>query len=1230
VLFVAFATLAGLAIGGAAGWILAWDPLGETARLSLVFGGGGAIAGAVVSLYARQRLAPAIGGRLSRLLTVAVGVPTLLLAVYLARFVAVFAAGAVPIWPFLLTLVILVAGAALGAVVVLAPIALLLSAVVGRNRPLPPRWRRRVAAEWFGSAMVLAFMGYMPEDGYRSLWFMLQEPRRSPWYEARQHLFSDVLSGSRCDVLVVPAEAGARSVDRTARDAITYMLAAQVADRTGLCVVDPDLARRALGEHLRRFDDAAVAALADRVGAKWMLRTEATITRDGQAFSLALRPAARNPDGGWAPAGQVTWPRLTWSDHVPPEIAAWRELPAAIAKLPIPSRSAAPGAGSNGRRKLPSDPAELAADTGDARDRAAGLQVLAAYAPHYLPEARTLWLRSLVALRHAETTDPEVQTLAARAWLGLGRRGYAERIVSPVQAPEGRLVLALTQGDLTGALEIADSVTSPWAALTDRVGIERLRWLYDQEAGANERRGAVEGTLPVYKALVHHGLGTQDWGHAEAAHLAAGELARLGVADKWVAARTHLLHVLSRVRWFAWIHRLRPDQAGTTEMLYAPAWRSHAADWRSEPIDRASRRDLVEVLFAINRASAFDDLETRLNRQALPDAALEEAAALAPALRRHPAIVAQATLAAFRSGGSDATWFDRLLQSAAREIAQRQLAFEDAYSAIGEHLEMGYGISANWRDEPASPWQLVTRARQLAARSETRAEASRLYARAADASPVRFDYLRYGTDLLAEEDRDRLRAELLAGLGARFRGNPARIALENAMVDGWDDPARELAFLMQQIDAGATDWRTSVRAATVLLRQQQPHDARRVLEQWLARNEGRENPVMLSNHAGEAASLFWGIGEVALGKVFAEASASRQTGAWRAIRAERLLATLDHEWKSAAQIERSLHERYEDFTALAIGTWYDVIAGNTDVDADLRTILQRDRTAWSGRIKTATWRRAGGDAAATRQAIESFRFPVTENQTQEWLRAWLAIEALLVDRIPTADDLDLIRKVAGASQQVHASIARGYAALRSGDHDTAVRLLRPLYPSSRSPDAMSEVWNYALPPLVQALVKAGQVDEARRLLEDRRHLGWLDAYYYQGKALVAHAEGRPDAAVQALWEALVKLPSFGAIPMPPPYQLLETVETLYLQSQDKRYLVLLRDLATRSSRTWPTSWAHAFIALYAEEPSVRAEAAAVALRLDPRSARLAKVPEEILDDAKVRLRERNPLMGTER
>jgi hypothetical protein len=91
-----------------------------------------------------------------------------------------------------------------------------------------------------------------------------------------------------------------------------------------------------------------------------------------------------------------------------------------------------------------------------------------------------------------------------------------------------------------------------------------------------------------------------------------------------------------------------------------------------------------------------------------------------------------------------------------------------------------------------------------------------------------------------------------------------------------------------------------------------------------------------------------------------------------------------------------------------------------------------------------------------------------------------------------------------------------------------------------------------------------------------------------------------------------------------------TAEELYRQSQDKRYLALLQDLAARSARSWPTSGSHAFIARYAEEPSVRAEAAAVAPCLDPKSARLASVPAAILEDARALLQKSNSLQEKRR
>jgi hypothetical protein len=1230
--FVAFATLAGFVLGGVAGWLLAWDPLGETARLWLVFGGGGALSGLVVSLYSRQRLSPALGGRYARLLTVLLGAPTLVAAVYLARYVFIFAAGAEPLWPALLTLVILVAGAALGAVVVIVPIALFLSATLTRSRPQPSGWRRRVTTEWFGSAIVLAFMGYMPEDGYRSLWFMLQEPRRSTWYDARQELFSDVLSGSRCDILVVPTEAGPRSVDRIGRDAITFMLAARVADRTGLCVTDPDLARRALGEHRRRFEDSAVEALAKRVDAKWILRTEANLTRDGQAFTLSLRTTARDASGQWAPATETRWQRLPWSDESPPEQAAWRELAPAVAKLPIPARSPATAAvpAPKARSGVPPDPTGLAVDTGDARERAERLQLLAAYTPQNMPEARALWLRSIVALRNADSNDPEVRMRSARAWLALGRRLVAESLVTPIETPEARSVLALSQGDLPGSMEAATSVTSPWSALIDRIALERLRWWYNQNAGAEDRRTELLSAMPRYKAFFHHELGTEDWDHGEAAALVAEELAHLGVSDSLVNARTYVLRALTRIPWLAWVRRLYPNQAGSTELLFEPAWRTHAEEWRRESIDRVSRRDLVEVLFAINRSAAFGDLATRLTKQGLPDAGLTEVSALEPALRRHPAILSQYTVAASQAGGPDAGWFDSLHRGAAFEIARKQLAFEDAYSPIGEYLADKHNIAIDWRDEPEAPAQLVARANGLWRHSETREEAKRLYVRAGNTSTVRFEYLRHATELSPEEDRERARAEMLAGLGTRFRGHPSRTSLENMVVDGWDDPARELAFLQQQMDTGANDWRTRTHAASVLLRMRRPHDARRMLEEWLTGHQQTENTVVLSNYAGEAAAMFWEAGEVALGRLFAEWSDGYQSGSWRAIRTARLLAVFDQDWNAAARVERRLYDRYDDFNGLAIAIWFEQIMGKSDVDADLRTALREDRTGWPARIQAARLRMAGGDAAATRKAIEAWRFPEVDAETQEWMRSWLAIESLTVDRVPSTEDLELIRNASGSTAQVHASIARGRAAQRSGDPEAALRLLRPVYPSSRSEEAISQMWGYALPPLVSALVKSGRLDEVRQLLDDRRHVGYVDSHYYLGKALVAHAQGQQEQAVQALWEAFVDVPAFGSMPMPPHYLVHETAEDLYLQSQEKRYLALLQDLAVRSARTWPTSWAYAFIAKYAEEPSVRTEAAAVALYLDPKSVRLASVPAANLEDARALLQKRNPLLEKRR
>lgn len=1222
-LFVLLVAVAGAVISAGVGWSFAWDLLGETVRLLVVFGAGGALAGALLALYGRQRIAPMLGRRRADELVAAWGALAIAAASKLTGYVFLFASGAAPWWPFALCAVVLTTAGSLAAVVGIDLTALVIRALSGSEPAIDPKaWRRHLLGESGGALIVLVFMGYMPEDGYRSLWFMLQEPRRSPWHEARQDLFSGVLTDSRCDLLVAPVEAGPRSVDRQAREAIGHMLARRAVERAGGCTPDPDLVRRALGEHLRRFEDGALQALAVRVGATRILRTDITLTGDGQRFTLAMRVDTRTPEGQWT-SGASTRAVLALPSDDAPERAVWDSLPTALDRLGFPARAAGPPARpSDPVRTLPDDPRQLTDATGSVLDDAERLQLLATMLPQDAPETPGLWWRSLMALRDADPADPRVIVLSARAWLHVGRRVVAERLAAPVDSPEGRVVLALSLGDLPGAQEAAQAVTAPLARLIDRIGIGRLESAYGKDGGASERRERLLATLPRYAAYVHHALGTEDWDHDEEIFAIADELRRLGVTSAWVDTRTGLLHAASRIGWLAWLPRLRPDRAGTTELLYAPAWDTHAAAWRSAPADRVTERDLVEVLFAINRAAAVANLYTRGRNQSLYDRAFAEANALEPALRRNPAVVLEATWSARWRGHPEPDWLDGLLRGGAIEIARRQLAFEDAYTPLAQNASYRHVLPIAWADEPMSAEQVAVRAAAVYDEAVRRPESADLFDRAANRSTTRFDFAKAAAETRSPGNLQEARERFLAALGPRFRGHFSRTSLENAMVAGWADASRELVYYEAQVDAGATDWDTYYRAALALMRLKRPHEARRMAERWPGFQPGARSPVTQVNYLYDIHRVFAEAGETALARSVAETMLEYGTGAAVEFDAAMFLAAGDRDWASAAAVARDAHRRYDSADSLAEAAWFGLLAGQGDVDADLATLRRLAQTTRTHRVHVARMRMAGADRDTVRSTIAGWTFGEATEVQKDGARSATSVEALLVDRVATAEDLGIIRQLAGSTQQKRSVTSQGYVASRAGDHATVLRVLRPVIDG---PGERGKVRNTgtALPIFARSLVATGRAEELRERLVDLRQAGLVDAYTYLATAWLAHADGRPDAARQALWEALIVARDYAA-PMPVTYLVLEAAEDLFRETGDVRYRETLIDFASRAARAWPWSWAHAFLALHAETPSVRAEAAAAVMRLDPRSARLGQVPAAILEDARTRYRDRNP------
>ena len=404
-----------------------------------------------------------------------------------------------------------------------------------------------------------------------------------------------------------------------------------------------------------------------------------------------------------------------------------------------------------------------------------------------------------------------------------------------------------------------------------------------------------------------------------------------------------------------------------------------------------------------------------------------------------------------------------------------------------------------------------------------------------------------------------------------------------------------------------------------------PAEARRRFDAWQGSVDG--DTVEEAGRAEYAAELFARAGEFALARRYAEESAAHRTGAALEFRAAALSAAIDRDWKQAQDAYRRSYERYGDDGDLARAAWMSSIGGDLrSARDDLAVVGPRQSNALPGRVAVHVARRAGVDAAELRKIILAWPGAGEERSGHvTWTRTWMAVEALLVDREPSAADIDFLRSVARDTGQVFVSLARGWAALRADRPQDAAPLLLPLYPVLDKPSSgLEERRPEAFPLLVEALIRTDRLEDAVSVVDGRRRDREADAWYYLARALIEEAGGRHGQAVDALWQAFVLRDEGTTLVLTLPQVLLDVTERMHRRTGDPRYRTLLDDVASRLVPAEPSGWAYAFLAAYSSDPARRREAAAAALALDARSATLNRRDAGTLAEARRRVAERDP------
>ena len=838
-----------------------------------------------------------------------------------------------------------------------------------------------------------------------------------------------------------------------------------------------------------------------------------------------------------------------------------------------------------------------------------------------------------MALRHAAADDAAVRVLSARAWLYLYRRPHADTLTTAQPDREARSMHALTRGDFAQltALRKEQSAAPPpgVARLIGEIEAEWLRIDYGKTAGFAARRDALIKAYPAYTPLLYRALSSDEWSPQGAAWVAGQALAERGLMGDANSLRGWLQHWLFEKTGVAF-----PlfDYTAAGEQAYAAMWSERAATLRAYSPGGPQQRDLVELLFALNRIAPADSLYTRVRRQALPQAALTEALATDPVLRT-PVVLSFAMQAASRRVKESPDALERVRKLAAYRLGRALQAGADEQPDEGGDDDADKdGISG---DVPMRPWRKVKdwpSGRFASTRLDPvfALRAATQFQKALAQSQTGFWYLEHAAKYLRLAGRGAEAAQLLKDNQDRFRGSTRRLDFDLKGAQESGDLKGEISAYRAQIAEGAPEWKLYEQTAYALLRDRQPQEAQTALAAWPGFKDQQTNRVVVSNHFGDAALLLHRAGEPALARPFAEAAVQMDTGSGTVMQAASLLAHQRRDWNSAQAIEARRLARYNSIDAASALAWYAFLGGDQAAGwSAVQRAADMEISIWPVSAALAGLRIGAADEAKSLGQTNAWKRPSGPPYAEALIKEVMALQVLAIDRPQRADTPALFASFGGKSGDRGIQLfGQGYLAYRRGDFKAMLAPIQDLHASLLNVSINSQKPHaYTLPYVAMALEKNGHADAATKAVEDYRQRVASDGLYLLSFGILEGLRGRHDSALNALWNAYGKLPPDQLFTLPIMLEYLEAVETLYESSKEERYRDLMVETATRYRRAWPFAWAYAFEAKYAKEPSVRRDAIAATLALDPLSARLASLPAAEMEEGRRQLAKENPLRG---
>ncbi len=1099
----------------------------------------------------------------------------------------------------------------------------------------------------------------------------------SVWFQQEKKLYSDFLTGEQFDILVVPFQVQHLGFDRIGRSIMAAELAYEIARLTKMRVPDPYLVARAMGDGERRYSLDETLEFANRLGVSKVV--SGFVGHDGKGrMKLTIQINSRKQGASqWSDEKnikQYDWKDLVFTDKKIPIEVFGEMLPEILEKTGLASWKPVPDyVAASKQTEIPTDPLQIyTLSDGQIVEKAHYLTLLGLLSPNASTRnAERIFERVLVMLDQLQGQSEEIRLLRARALLHLHRRPVALLQLEGLNSNEARGLTAISNGNLTGLHDIIRNVNSPVqrlslaiegndlafnytgkplegvSALVDSQFMESQSWgpliqrrLRDLDvwsvSGNEEVKRLLDDAFPI------DGYALQD--------LIAGQIV-IGNATEY-----YLNVALSPIR------HLRKILAGSNNTDCCPRTAGVTGCW--------DYMDLLEALSTSNllkdvRKKAFVLSKYSIARQALDKYDVIYAGHPEFALQR--AYIAAEQMKDAKPGESDVFLQER------RKNATLAAYYEHGQSRVSEKAikHMGLGSSeyslfqgAYLLDFPMRKyWDLY---------------GPKTFGNGPNGNPYYqnvMSSLRYSNDdpspaleLIKYFVKEDYASEIRDEISGRFAGNAGlTLELERFLsADEGSDPEEQI--LRQHIKSEPAVWEYYEELGTLLIEKHGDYaQAAKIFMSFPGFADPiSNNSVELANRAYRVGSALLQRGEPELAKPLYELAASYDNGSAASMYSAYYIALLGHQYKQAVNIALQIAQRYDSANA-----YRDYLS--------LLHVLDHSEEAWSGfmqlhnHYKTPqVWMSAyvghRVNAKNTTELKKWLLSDIIRNSANGDFRfaAWYTVLWNLTDRAPNDDLASLILSLEGPSEYFLG--ANGISVLKpvpeyGPGYTESIR--RSAFRSTERPKGKSgakveselvlfakavnalkkddfkdsmmlfdnmasyyavEDWklNYVLPYFAFASAKSGDPIKLEEFIT-KRYAESANFYSNLSLAVFAGLNNRHDVAEKLLGQAFNLKPHLKSQPLTSGYQYAEACIWLFDATGYDGYRQRALQWARKHQQIQPTHpWAYALEAAYSDDGDQRVRATAFTLFLDKESEWLKKVPESVVQSARVWLESNNP------